>query len=86
MTRHCHEIGGGADLVLPAAAARGRAVFVWLTKTYVTRFIDLKYLSMARTTDVSPRRRRRPRTLELTIFYFPPCSRSDARPTLVSIT
>ena len=37
MTRHYHDIGGGADLVLPRRRRAAALLSLWLTKTYVTR-------------------------------------------------
>ena len=49
MTRHYHDIGGGADLVLPRRRRAAALLSLWLTKTYVTRSSGLKYPSIART-------------------------------------
>ena len=35
MTRHYHDIGGGADLVLPRRRHAAALLSLWLTKTYV---------------------------------------------------
>ena len=37
MTRHYHDIGGGADLVIPRRRRAAALLSLWLTKTYVTR-------------------------------------------------
>ena len=65
MTRHYHDIGGGADLVLPRRRRAAALLSSGSLKTYVTNSSsDLKYPSIARTCrrggDAGPR------TLELT--------------------
>ena len=88
MTRHTISLGVGPTCS-PAAAARGRAVIVWLTKTYVTRVVALLYRVRELRHDRDEREERDPgrqhRQTELRVAVQLPRLGSDVDHALLSL-